>query len=239
MKLLFDTVTSLQPRCLMFWDMAAWHMACNASVAACDDPKQPREALRIRRSASMARSARIICCGGIKNNPDRCAALRSARHALSRQIQGSLQGARRLRTSARQLPDAIRLMSSRFAAYELAQMSRPRTRGLRAAREIALSTKGEDERLPTLLEVVGRAAGKIECSSGTQRIYTPPESLTMVHAIRHFRRHPRQPRSPPGRPRRRRSARGHALRLPRRCRRLQCEPARVRRDRAAVSTARW
>src|SRR3954466_13163851 len=31
LKLLCDAVTSLQPRALLFWDTAAWHMAWNAS----------------------------------------------------------------------------------------------------------------------------------------------------------------------------------------------------------------
>src|SRR5687768_13005447 len=46
MKLLFDASTSLQPRALPFWEGAAWHMAYNASVAALQNPDQPREALR-------------------------------------------------------------------------------------------------------------------------------------------------------------------------------------------------
>jgi len=32
--LLFRHITTLQPRVLLFWDTAAWHMAWNASVAA-------------------------------------------------------------------------------------------------------------------------------------------------------------------------------------------------------------
>src|SRR5450755_4716411 len=40
--LLFRQVTTLQPRALLFWDMAAWHMAWNASAAAIRYPNQPR-----------------------------------------------------------------------------------------------------------------------------------------------------------------------------------------------------
>ena len=46
--LLFRQVTTLQPRAILFWDMAAWHMAWNASVAAFNDPSQPRQALRVK-----------------------------------------------------------------------------------------------------------------------------------------------------------------------------------------------
>jgi hypothetical protein len=40
--LLFRQATTLQPRAVLFWDMAAWHMAWNASVAALNDCAQPR-----------------------------------------------------------------------------------------------------------------------------------------------------------------------------------------------------
>src|ERR1041385_5273551 len=41
--LLFRQVTTLQPRAILFWDMAAWHMAWNASVAAMNDQTQPQQ----------------------------------------------------------------------------------------------------------------------------------------------------------------------------------------------------
>src|SRR5438128_9182071 len=34
---LFRQVTTLQPRAVLFWDMAAWHMAWNASTTAMND----------------------------------------------------------------------------------------------------------------------------------------------------------------------------------------------------------
>src|SRR3977135_3341554 len=40
--LLFRQVTTLQPRAILFWEVAAWHMAWNASTAAMNDPAQPR-----------------------------------------------------------------------------------------------------------------------------------------------------------------------------------------------------
>src|SRR5438270_13599344 len=42
---LFRQVTTLQPHVPLFWDMAAWHMAWNASAAAMNDSSQPRMAL--------------------------------------------------------------------------------------------------------------------------------------------------------------------------------------------------
>ena len=48
MLFLFNNVTALQPRNIMFWEMSAWHMAYNASVAAIEDTRQPRVALRLK-----------------------------------------------------------------------------------------------------------------------------------------------------------------------------------------------
>ena len=45
---LFRQVTTLQPHVPLFWDMAAWHMAWNASAAAMNDSSQPRLALRVK-----------------------------------------------------------------------------------------------------------------------------------------------------------------------------------------------
>src|SRR5947207_9018520 len=54
--LLFRHITTLQPRVLLFWDMAAWHMAWNASVAAMNDQTQPRLALRVKAQREYFRS---------------------------------------------------------------------------------------------------------------------------------------------------------------------------------------
>ena len=69
--LLFRQVTTLQPRGILFWDMAAWHMAWNASVAALNDRTQPREALRIKAQREYFALGRDFLERGIKNNPDR------------------------------------------------------------------------------------------------------------------------------------------------------------------------
>ena len=71
MALLFENVTALQPRCIMFWEMSAWHMGYNASVAARNNPKQPREALRIKAQREYFKLAEDFLLRGIGNNPDR------------------------------------------------------------------------------------------------------------------------------------------------------------------------
>ncbi len=68
---IFDLVTTLQPRSLMYWDTAAWHMAWNASQAAIEDPNQPSEALRKRAQQQYFKLGKEYLERGIANNPDR------------------------------------------------------------------------------------------------------------------------------------------------------------------------
>ena len=70
MAALFDAVTTLQPRSLLYWDMASWHMAWNASTAALQDTSQPSEALRIRNQRQYFKLGRDYLERGIKNNPE-------------------------------------------------------------------------------------------------------------------------------------------------------------------------
>src|SRR5262249_22041512 len=70
MAALFDTVTILQPHSLLYWDMSAWHMAWNASIAALEDKKQPSEALRVRAQHQYFDLGKSFLERGIKNNPD-------------------------------------------------------------------------------------------------------------------------------------------------------------------------
>src|SRR4051812_46033603 len=68
--LLFQQATTLQPRSVLFWDMAAWHMAWNASGAAWNDRTQPRQALRVKAQREYFALGKDFLERGIKNNPD-------------------------------------------------------------------------------------------------------------------------------------------------------------------------
>src|SRR6185295_2793398 len=69
--LLFREATTLQPRSVLFWDMAAWHMAWNASVAASHDPFLPNNALRHKAQDEYVALGKDFLERGIKNSPDR------------------------------------------------------------------------------------------------------------------------------------------------------------------------
>ncbi|HEY0368926.1 MAG TPA: hypothetical protein VGC85_04970, partial [Chthoniobacterales bacterium] len=67
--LLFRQATTLQPQNVMFWDMAAWHMAWNASTAALRDRSQPNESLRQQKAREYIELGREFLEQGISNNP--------------------------------------------------------------------------------------------------------------------------------------------------------------------------
>lgn len=146
--LLFREATTLQPRSILFWDMAAWHMAWNASVAALNDPSQPNETLRRRAQQQYIELGKDFLERGIRNNPDRPQLYES----LARLYQDKLNdhaAAARLYAHAARLPDAPEY-DERFAAYELSYAPGQERAAYHALR--GLYRRGPRERLPTLLK---------------------------------------------------------------------------------------
>lgn len=144
---LFRQITTLQPRAVLFWDMAAWHMAWNASTAAMNDPRQPRQALRLKAAREYFQLGKDFLERGIQNNPD-CPELYEALARLYRDKFEDHAHASEFFAKAAALPGA-RSYVKRFAAYELAQC--PGREHEAYAQLRALYDRGEQERLPTLV----------------------------------------------------------------------------------------
>ena len=145
--LLFRQVTTLQPRSLLFWDMAAWHMAWNASAAAIRDSTQPRLALRIKAQREYFQLGKDFLERGIKNNPDR-PQLYEALARLYRDKYDDHEHAAEFFEKAAALPGAPRY-EKRFAAYELSHCEGRESEAYE--RLHALYASSESERLPTLI----------------------------------------------------------------------------------------
>jgi tetratricopeptide (TPR) repeat protein len=145
--LLFRQATTLQPRAVLFWDMAAWHMAWNASTAALNDPTQPREALRIKAAREYFQVGKDFLEEGIRNNPDR-PELYEALARLYRDKFLDHAKASEFFAKAADVPGAHAYVR-RFAAYELAQCPGREREAYGQLR--ALYDRGEQERLPTLV----------------------------------------------------------------------------------------
>jgi hypothetical protein len=147
MLLLFRQATTLQPRAILFWEMAAWHMAWNASAAAMRDPTQPREALRIKAQREYFDLGRDFLERGIQNNPER-PQLYEAMARLYREKYRDHERAAEYYALAASKPGAP-AYAHRFAAYELSNVEGREPEAY--ARLLQLYHTGEHERLPTLI----------------------------------------------------------------------------------------
>ncbi len=146
--LLFREATTLQPRSILFWDMAAWHMAWNASVAALHDPTQPNELLRRKAEQEYFQLGKDFLERGIKNNPDRPQLYEALARLYRDKLENHAAAAQYYALAAR-LPGAPEY-DKRFAAYELSYASGHEHEAYAAL--LQLYRRGEHERLPTLLK---------------------------------------------------------------------------------------
>ncbi len=145
--LLFRHITTLQPRVLLFWDTAAWHMAWNASVAAMNDQTQPRLALRVKAQREYFALGKDFLENGIKNNPDR-PQLYEALARLYKEKYKDHERASEFYAKAAALPDAAKF-DRRFSAYELSYCEGREREAYERLR--GLYDEGPQERLPTLI----------------------------------------------------------------------------------------
>jgi len=148
MLLLFRHITTLQPRVLLFWDTAAWHMAWNASVAAMNDQKQPRLALRVKAQREYFALGKDFLERGIKNNPDR-PDLYEALARLYTEKYKDHERATEYYAKAATLPGAP-TFDRRFSAYELSYCEGREREAYERLR--GLYDEGPQERLPTLIK---------------------------------------------------------------------------------------
>lgn len=169
LKLTYDTICALEPRNMQSWDMASWHMAYNASVAARENKAQPRVALRLKAEREYFQLGEDFLLRGIENNPDR-ALLFERLATIYRDKFKDPEKASRYYEEADRRPDAMQYVH-RFAVYELAKV--PGREREAYARLKALYEKGEEERLPTLLRLLGEMEEKLDVPKN-QRLYTPP-----------------------------------------------------------------
>jgi len=145
--LLFRHITTLQPRAILFWDMAAWHMAWNASVAALNDKTQPRLALRVKAQREYFALGKDFLERGIENNPDR-PELYAALGRLYKEKYKDHERASEFFAKAAALPGAASYLT-RFSAYELSYCEGREREAYERLRH--LYDEGEKERLPTLI----------------------------------------------------------------------------------------
>src|SRR6266571_6076685 len=145
--LLFRQVTTLQPRAILFWDMAAWHMAWNASVAAMNDQTQPRLALRVKAQREYFALGKDFLERGIKNNPEKPQLYETLARLYKEKYKDHAR-ASEFFAKAAALPGAP-AYEKRFEAYELSYCEGREREAYERLRQ--LYDAGKNERLPTLI----------------------------------------------------------------------------------------
>jgi len=170
MALLFNNVTALEPRNTMFWDMSAWHMGWNASVYAFRNPKEPREALRVKAQREYFRIAEDFLLRGIANNPDSYVLYDRLGNLYKDKFEDHLKASQAYDKAAT-FPNSPSY-EKRFAAYHLSYCEGHEREAY--DRLVKLYKMGDNERLPTLLTRLNFLQEKLNIPAD-QRVYHPPE----------------------------------------------------------------
>jgi hypothetical protein len=169
MNLLLNTVTTLAPRNVNFWDMSSWNMAFNASVAAMDNPKQPKLALRLRAQREYFMLGKDYAERGIENNPDAYVLHQSLANIYKLKLNDHCAAAAEFAKAAA-FPHAP-TYEKRFAAYEMSQCPGHELEAWRMLRK--LYDMGPQERLPTLEKDLKAMEIKLHLPP-EQRVYKTP-----------------------------------------------------------------
>jgi hypothetical protein len=159
---LFQSVTSLQPRSLIYWDLASWHMAWNASIAARENPKEPSEFLRRRAEREYHELGRDFLQRGIANNPDGYL-LHERLGIMLRDKFKDHCGAADSFARAADKPGAPPYVK-RLAAYELAACPGREREAYEKLRAIYLL--GEEERLPRVITLINELEAELDIPPG-------------------------------------------------------------------------
>ena len=138
--------TELQPRAILFWEMAGWHMAWNAGTAALeDDSKSP--AARRRLQHDYLELGRDFLVRGIAHNPEKPELYEALARLYRDKFHDHARAAENFEKASR-LP-GHHSYDERFSAYELAECEGREREAYDQLR--ALYQRGEKERLPRLI----------------------------------------------------------------------------------------
>lgn len=168
---LFRTVTALQPRSLVYWDLSSWHMAWNAATASYQNPKESSEFLRRRAEREYQLLGKQFLEQGIANNPDSYI-LHERLGVLLRDKFADHQGAAEAFGKAALMEDAPPYVK-RLAVYELASVKGREQETYEKLREIY--DLGPEERKPRVLTLLHALEQKLEIPQEQRRVPVAPE----------------------------------------------------------------
>jgi hypothetical protein len=167
--LLYDQITTLQPRQTLFWKMAADYLIYDAAAAALQNDKEPRMARRVKASRAFMQEGRDFLERGLRNNPDRWELYEHLGHVLMIKI-GDHYGAYQAYTQAARFPDCLGY-ERRFAAYELSKCPGHEREAYDLLKK--LYGEGNVERTSTLMKRLEAMEEKLGIPP-EQRVYKEP-----------------------------------------------------------------
>jgi len=150
MKARLDAATELQPRSLLFWDGAGWHMAWNASVSALQNRNQPREALRQKAAKQYIALGEDYLQRGLAYNSDHAQLWESLGRLYEQKMNDPCKAAWAYFEAAAR-PDAHQYVY-RAAIYQLEHCPGHEAESLKLALEVY--HLGPRERAPHLLKLI-------------------------------------------------------------------------------------
>lgn len=155
---LLNTVTTLQPKSTLYWDMSAWHMAYNASVYALDDvKKQQSKTLRSIEAQHYWDLGKKFYEDGIRNNPDSAVLYAGLGRLYADKYEDHLAASKAFASAAAK-PDALPYMNRR-SAIELSQVPGQEQETYREMK--ALYDKDPRNRVPTVITTLKRLEEKL------------------------------------------------------------------------------
>lgn len=167
MKLLLESATQLQPKAVLFWEMAHFHMAYDAATSVRENTAaQPSEALRRKAEREYIKIGEQFLLNGIAFNPDSAKLHERLGTLYGKRLYDHAKAAEAFEACAKK-PGALPYVR-RFAAYELAEVPGREREAYEKLR--SLFAEGESQRLPTLLRLLSRLEEKLAVPT-EKRVY--------------------------------------------------------------------
>ncbi len=180
MQMLLHAATQLQPRAVVFWEMAHFHMAYDASHSMrLNVRQQPVAALRRVAELEYVQIGEDFLKAGLVFNPESATLWQRLGELYSRRRDDPARASAAYAEAARK-PGALGFLR-RMAAYELAKVPGKDREAYEQLRSLYL--EGEPQRLPNLVRLLRQLEEKLAVPEAA-RVYNPASAPSGTPASR-------------------------------------------------------
>lgn len=172
MQMLLHAATQLQPRAVVFWEMAHFHMAYDAAHSMrLNVRQQPSSALRRAAELDYVRIGENFLKEGLVYNPESATLWQRLGELYGRRMNDPARASEAYAEAARK-PGALKFLR-RMSAYELAKVPGKEREAYERLRSLYL--EGEQERLPNLVRLLAQLEEKLAVPEAS-RVYSLPSA---------------------------------------------------------------